>query len=252
MPACNGLELVLSPPQSLPDIAHHLNALLSSQRLPYVCINCAVEESALCERRGQALLPQDALVASQATAADAIIACLGGNDVVLKPSISLIASLALLLSCASEASLAAGTAPGFSHFTDLFCTQYASYLHRLCANRPAVCVVCMVYYPQQALPGVHSWADASLGLLGYSRRPEALQRIMRAVFEQAVCRIPPPPGTRLVPLALYSVLDPTSPLDYVQRVEPSSAGGAKMAAAILAALALPQAALPVGAEAEEM
>ena len=237
VPACNGYEGILSPPRSFPDIAHHLNFLLSAQRLPYVAINAAVEESALCERVSPRLLEQDRLVAGAARPGDVLVACAGGNDVVLKPSLALIASLAALLACASEASLAAGTARGLAHFIDLFQAQYGDYLRRLCAGSPSLVIVCMVYYPQHALPGVTSWADTSLSLLGYTRSPETLQRIMRAVFVHAVSKIAPPtPATRIVPLALFDVLDASSPEDYVQRVEPSALGGEKMARAILRAM----------------
>ena len=237
VPACNGLENILTPPRSFPDIAHHLNSLLCAQRLPYVAINAAVEESALCERVSPRLLEQDRLVAAAARPGDVLVACAGGNDVVLKPSLSLIASLATLLACASEASLAAGTARGLAHFIDLFQAQYGDYIRRLCINSPSLVIVCMVYFPQHALPGATSWADTSLALLGYTRSPETLQRIMRAVFVHAVSKIAPPtPATRIQPLALFDVLDASSPEDYVQRVEPSALGGEKMARAILRAM----------------
>jgi hypothetical protein len=233
-PAENGYAALLAPPLSYPDIAHHLNALLARARLPYAALNAAVEESALCERARGRMLPQDALVAEAARPGDVVVACCGGNDVVLKPSLALVAALAALLACASQASLAAGTATGLAHFVDLFCEQYGAFLRRVCARAPSLCIVCMVYYPLEAVPGSGaSWADTSLGLLGYSRAPEALQRVMRAVFEHAVRRIALPPGTRLAPLALYDVLDARCPGDYVQRVEPSAQGGLKMARAIV-------------------
>jgi len=241
LPAENGLAALLAPPLSYPDIAHHLNALLARARLPFAALNAAVEESALCERARGRMLPQDALVAEAARPGDVVVACCGGNDVVLKPSLALVAALAALLACASQAALAAGTATGLAHFVDLFCAQYGAFLRRVCARAPSLCVVCMVYYPLEAVPGSGaSWADASLALLGYSRAPEALQRVMRAVFEHAVRRIALPPGTRLAPLALYDVLDARCPGDYVQRVEPSAQGGLKIARAIVQLVAAEQ------------
>ena len=245
-PAANGMERYLSPPRSVADVAHHLNAQCASRQLPYFALNCAVEESALCERRGGALLAQDRFLASRVQAGDVVVVSCGGNDVVLKPSLSLILNLATVLVCASQAAVEAGTAAGMGHFINLFKTQYEDYIRRLCGGRGGITVIaCMVYYPQEALPGVSSWADFSLGLLGYNRRPETLQRLMQAVFRQAVSRITVE-GCRVIPLALYDVLDSRSPTDYTERVEPSGSGGAKMARAFLEALGNERSSPPEG------
>lgn len=42
-------------------------------------------------------------------------------------------------------------------------------------------------------------------------------------------------GTEVVPFALFKVLDGKTPSDYLQRVEPSPSGGAKMAQALMGA-----------------
>ena len=44
------------------------------------------------------------------------------------------------------------------------------------------------------------------------------------------------PGVPVVPVPLFEVLDPQDARDYEQRVEPSAAGGRKMARAIAAAI----------------
>lgn len=57
---------------------------------------------------------------------------------------------------------------------------------------------------------------------------------MRAVFRHATSAVTAPPGTAVVPLALYDVLDCSpSSSDYIARVEPSAEGGRKIARAIL-------------------
>jgi len=234
--AVNGMEHVLLPSVSRPDIAHNLNDLASTMGVDLACLNSAVEESTLSDR-GSGLLPQDAFAQSAVRPGkDFIVCCAGGNDVVLKPTLSTITALIALLSCSSDDSLANGSAWGLSHFVSMFCKTYGEYVHRLCRNKPKCAIVCMVYFPQHSLPGVSSWADTSLGLMGYNRNPEKLQRVMRAVFELGVKRITPPEGTTLIPLALFDVLDPESSHDYVQRVEPSAVGGRKMAKAIFDAL----------------
>lgn len=88
----------------------------------------------------------------------------------------------------------------------------------------------MIYYPDET--GLGSWADASLRLLRYNSSPRRLQAAIRAVFELATRRIRIP-GTEVVPVALFDVLDSRDTRDYVQRVEPSPKGGEKMAAAFI-------------------
>jgi len=235
--AVNGMESILSPPKSYPDVAHQINALTVEMGHNLACINCAVEESTISARSPPVLMEQDRLVQkSVREGVDFVVICSGGNDVVLRPTLSTIASLISLLCCSSESSLADGSAWGLNHFVSLFRDAYGDYIRRLCVNKPKAVVVCMVYYPQHSLPGVHSWADGSLGMMGYNRDPENLKRVMQAVFNFAVKRITPPEGTILIPLALYDVLDPGSAVDYIERVEPSKEGGAKMAAAILKSL----------------
>lgn len=235
-PAVNGYERVLSPPKSIPDICHLMNEQLVSTHTKAVCINAAVEESTLGSRTAS-LLPQDSFVQRHLRPQDVLIVCAGGNDVVLKPSLSTITSLLALLSCSSETSLQQGTAWGLQHFKSLFKDAYSAYIRALCAtHRPRAVLVCMVYYPQHSLPGVSSWADTSLGLMGYNTSPEKLQRVMQAVFTHAVSAITVE-GTQVIPFPLYEVFDPTSPEDYVQRVEPSEVGGRKMAVSFLQAIA---------------
>ena len=233
--AANGMERLLEPPHSIPDVAHCLNALLAASAAPLrlACINGAVEESALHERSRGVLLKQDAWVAATAGPRDAIVVCCGGNDVVLKPLPDTVQALLALLTRSTPASLADGSAPGLDHFVRLFRDQLGDFVRRLCANRPRLCIVCMVYYPQLSSLGAASWASHSLGQMGYTQRPELLQSIIRAVYQHGVRALAAPEGTRVVPLPLFEVLDPASGADYLQRVEPSRQGGEKMAAAIL-------------------
>ena len=55
------------------------------------------------------------------------------------------------------------------------------------------------------------------------------------MFKLATSRISIP-GVHVEPFALFGTLDGANTADYVQRVEPSSAGGRKMAAALMDAI----------------
>ena len=63
--------------------------------------------------------------------------------------------------------------------------------------------------------------------MGYNSNPEKLQEVIRQIFRlgtQAI-RIP---GSVVIPVPLFKVLDGKTSEDYSQRVEPSEQGGAKM------------------------
>jgi hypothetical protein len=244
VPAANGVERVLVPPVAVPDVAHWLNVLLEEGKgagagadttpTPHLaCINAAVEESTIADRSGgRSLLPQDAFVRDTLTPEDVLVVSLGGNDVALKPSAATVAAFASILSFASDEAIDAGTALGFGQIRSLFRDDIAAYISAVCSRtRPKLVVVAMIYFPHELRGG--SWADTSLGLLGYDRNPARLQRLIRAGFRHATSEIRVP-GTTVVPMAFFDVLDPSpASTDYVARVEPSVTGGRKMAAAIL-------------------
>ena len=54
--ALGGLEHVLNPPNSVPDVAHQLAAECEQRGLPFGVMNTAVEESTLGERCGGSVL----------------------------------------------------------------------------------------------------------------------------------------------------------------------------------------------------
>ena len=233
IPAANGLQALLRPPASPPDIAAHLNALCAASAPGLACLNAAVEESTLAQRAGaRALaLPQDALVAASLAPGDVLVASAGGNDVVLRPSLATVAALGAVLLLGSDAAIDAGTACGMGALVALFKGRMEAWLRALTARcAPALVVPCFPYFPCEAGSG---WADGALAALGYNARPERLQRVMRAVYARATALLEVP-GARVAPLPLFEVLDAAREGDYVARVEPSGAGGEKMARAILA------------------
>ena len=238
--ACCGVEAALSPANCVPDVAAALNAECAARGAGgrWACLNAAVEESLLCgrvRRDGTLALAQDAFAAAALQPGDVLVASAGGNDVVLAPALSTVAALAALLLFASDAALQDGSAWGMPTLVTLFRDEFQRYLRALCARaRPALILACFVYYPSEAGSG---WADAALWMMGYGRNPRRLQAVMRAVYRHATCRIAVE-GVRVQPLPLYAVLDasPSGSGDYVARVEPSAAGGAKIARAVLDAV----------------
>lgn len=230
--ACNGYEQILVPPAAVPDVTHHINAELVRTRKPWVAINAAVEESTVSERvargwlRAGTLLPQDRLVRDQIRPGDVLVVSVGGNDVILKPAVSTVVALSSVMASSDE-SIVNGTAWGWSYLIEIFRDSVDRYVSALVAkHKPALVVYCGLYYPSRAES--NSWASMALSRLN----PDKLQLVIRCLYTQATERIRIP-GVTSCTLPLYEVLDGTQPEDYVERVEPSSLGGLKMAKEIV-------------------
>jgi hypothetical protein len=90
--AVNGMETILSPARSVPDVAHWLNKIcVESKTQNWACLNTAIEESSLGQRQGS-LLSQDDFIRDNITTNDVIVCCVGGNDIALKPTPTIIQS----------------------------------------------------------------------------------------------------------------------------------------------------------------
>jgi hypothetical protein len=231
--ACNGYEKCLRPPQSTPDVAYWLNSEIVRRDLgaSLCCVNAAIEESTLGLRAGGNLLPQDALVKRQLIEDDVLVVSCGGNDIALRPTVWTALSMVAILA-SPKWLIRAGLAPGLGHFVRLFRDQTAAYVESLLEHRKPRCVVaCMLYYLDEKQGG--SWADGVLSKLGYNTDPSKLQLVMRYIFENATEKIALKCGTPVVAIPLYEALNGKETMDYVQRVEPSSQGGEKMAKLIL-------------------
>ena len=127
---------------------------------------------------------------------------------------------------------------------DLFGNRVQNYVRRLVSRtKPKKVLVCTIYYPRErratrgedataaAYAASASWADPALRALGYDADPRHPRALIRAVHAHATSRITVP-GVPVTPVSLFEVLDPRDARDYEQRVEPSAAGGRKMARAI--------------------
>ena len=50
-------------------------------------------------------------------------------------------------------------------------------------TKPTLILVCMIYYPDEN--NTPSWANASLGALGYNQNPAKIQLLIRKFYEEA-------------------------------------------------------------------
>jgi len=158
---------------------------------------------------------------------DVLVCSCGGNDIALRPTVWTGISMVALLMCPKWL-IQSGWAPGLGHFIRLFRDQTKAFVQRLIAQRkPRLVIVCMLYYLDKNAGG--SWADFTLQKLGYNTDPDKLQLVMRQIYDRATSQIELDCGTPCEAVALYEALDGNTSDDYVQRVEPSSQGGLKMA-----------------------
>lgn len=226
--AVGGYETVLNPTRMLQDVACCVTQEAASRSLKISCINCAVEESALCERDGDKMLDQDTFIRNNIRRHDVLVISVGGNDIVLKPSLKTVLSLGVIL-MHQKTGFFKGW--GLTHLKSMFLNGVRTYAEKLIGNvRPKAILVCMVYYPYEGEQ--KSWANHFLNMMGYDSDPQELQTLIKEVFVDSTSKIRIN-GINVIPIPLFEVLDSKDPSDYVQRVEPSEQGGMKIAKALL-------------------
>ena len=170
------------------------------------------------------------------------VACLTSVPTPILPStVALAPSVSTMLATAGLAHLTPTfvinrykTGLGMCRFRTLFKAYMTAYLEALTSRcKPRAIVLGMIYFPAEGADG--SWANTMLRLAGYNWRPKHLQAVLRTVYEQTVAQLQLP-GTTVIPLPFFEVLDPQNRDHYVQRVEPSAEGGRLMAEAIVDAI----------------
>ena len=261
-PAVGPYRQVLRPPTMNADVTYWLNALAEEQHSSgnqprMYAINTAVEATTLNERRFR-LRAQDKFLRDNIQSNDVLIVSVGGNDVAMAPTpctiLSILSMVHMPLSCL-ESGCILGTMPCdeyccgcgpaamgscccafpccFGYLVHLFGTRVQKYIERILpphGNKPKKILVCMYYYlDKNPTP---SWAGCALQCLGYNSTPQKLQTLIRRAFEEATSKIEIP-GSKVIPVPLFNVLDGENSRDYVARVEPSSQGGRKMAEYLL-------------------
>lgn len=214
-------------------------------------INCAIEESSVGDRACNRLIDHDIFIRDNIRSQDILIASLGGNDIALKPTICTICSILSLLCCTTTSCISntsCGTALpcddcccggttgclsnclafpfGLGYFIHLFKTRIQSILERITSKtKPRFVMICMIYYLDEVSGG--SWADGALSALQYNNNPKKLQCVITKIFELATKEIRIP-GTTVIAVPLFEVLNGKDREDYMERVEPSAKGGKKI------------------------
>jgi hypothetical protein len=213
------------PAKPKPDVAYWMNHILGDRA---TCINTAVEESLLRERDTN-LLAHDEFIRDNIRPADTLVISIGANDIALSPTVATSTHMFQLAWLTPRKSIENGTAWGLAYFKDMFGAKIQDYIAKLTAKtKPRAVIVCMIYFPLEAGRGQTGWADTKLNLLGYNTNPGQLQAAIRTLFEIATREIEVE-GTQIVPCKLFEVLDGKVEKEYMDRVEPSSEGGKKMA-----------------------
>lgn len=215
--AVNGYENVLRPPRMVRDVCYWMN--YSLRGTDWVCINTAVEESCLVD----APSAHDGFVLSHLQSGDMVVASIGGNDLILKPSTSVLVTMGVGTYLIPQWCL--GTALTWlpNPLYELFATQTQEYLNLF--NKVYRKVICTPYFPCASGGG---WANRVLRHIDMIKA----QTVIRAIHELYHKSLQQQDdGTIAVPL--YEALDWHCEGDYKCRVEPSVDGGRKIAQEII-------------------
>lgn len=241
-------EAFEAPALAVEDVAYWMNHHLEDQQTGIAALNCAVEESTLRDR-AESLLPHDAFIRDNLRANDVLVVSVGGNDVVLKPDAGTLLATAFLNYVVPTCMVGALPDACLGRLRTLFKDETKRYIEALCSKTaPRLVVVCMYYYPCAAKSDRASWADRFLNGIGYSEtNAHHLHRVIDHVYGRCTSRLAEEcmikidgsdesdgdkhitKLTNIMPLALSGVLDWKDERDYVERVEPSSRGGEKIA-----------------------
>lgn len=218
-------ERALSRSTPKPDVAFWMNHLYAQKA---TCINTAVEASMLRERDKE-LLDQDKFIRDNIRKDDVLVVSVGGNDIAMKPTLKTVLYMLCLAWFTRRSSIDKGTALALPYFTSIFKTKTEDYIKRLVSKmKPRTVIVCMIYFPLEFQYGQKSWADLALKFLGYHRWPARLQSAIRQMFELGTRKVRVE-GSKVVPCALYDVMDGSRREQYTARVEPNDIGGRRMA-----------------------
>lgn len=214
------------------DVAYWMNA--DGGAAGWTTVNAAVEASTL-RARATHLLPQDAVVRECVRSGDALVVSVGGNDVLLHPSLGGALNLGAAL-------LLPNTHLGTPYFVRLFHDGVEDWVVRMLGGdgrpRLSTIVVCLPYFPDASRAST-SWAWLGLNLLKYDEDPARLQAVMRKIAAATAAHGFPrlrALADRVLVVPMFHVLDGRSSEHYVSRVEPSVDGGRALAQHFLAHL----------------
>jgi len=227
-PAINGYEEVLSPSSCKGDFAYYLNnELIYNDLNHYKVVNCAREASSFTDKE-YSLCEQDIIIRENIKANDVLIVSIGGNDLALVPSISLLSNfiIANYFNRASTLENNPEKAWGLSDVVKTFRVGITKYIKKLIRKtKPSKVIICMVYYPDTNF--VSSWCGPFLTLSGYSFNPSRIQAIIKHIYNEAICNIKLK-GVETLYFPMFEHLDANDTTNYVGRVEPSELGTEKL------------------------
>ena len=166
-------------------------------------------EATTLNERWYGLRSQDQFLRDNIQKDDVLIVSIGGNDIALYPTpctiCSIVGALSLPRSCVENGtscftmpcndyccgcstsllSCLGSCPPCFGYFRHLFGVRIQKYIDALTKKtKPKKILVCMIYYPDENHKSP-SWANGTLGALGYNRNPEKLQSLIKKAFEEA-------------------------------------------------------------------
>jgi len=227
--SCNGYEHIFEQAYSKADLCHWINHHMQVMDYKgWACINAAVNESSLTQRRKKGLLPQDEFIRDNLTEKDLLIISIGGNDLYSTLNFKRMTSMINFFLTKNPDKFA--ESEKFQCFVDLFKNQTEDYIKSLIAkHKPRKIIVCSLYHPSIEGKG---WADKLLSLIRYKKNPSKVHKVVEAIFEQATEKIKIP-GVAIFPVKLWELLDWRQPDNFIERVYPSAKGGKELSQGFL-------------------
>lgn len=219
--AVNEYKNILTPPEMIGDVCYHMNSINND----YITINCATEEATVSSKN--VLCESDLIIRDNLKNDDILVISIGGNDIMLKPTIMTTLKLGLLL----LSDINNIKEDNLDFLVEIFKDKIISYIKSLCSKQiPKKVIVCGIYFPCEKFQ--QGWSNNTLKLINYDTNPLKIQILIEKIFEYAIKNIKID-EINISYLPFHKVLDAKNEDDYIARVEPSYLGGEKMAKAII-------------------
>ena len=248
----NGYENIIDGKMTK-DIAYQINEKIVSNNLQetYVCINTAIEATTLKQRKDNLISPSDEFIRDHITSKDILIISVGGNDIAFGDPDRVIQVIG------NPEKPIDVTTSKFLDMIELFKNDIIKYINKLCPTKEKkskYIILNMIYYPCER-DGEDTWASGILNGIKYEnyKKRQKVKELIRLLYIHATSKVYIE-NSIVIPVPLFEVLDSqlylddskekdkdaieyrlqTSRLnnrctDYLQSVEPSIEGGAKMA-----------------------